>query len=258
MDIRELNIKNQYMNTRMPVAQSEWIDHFKILSVAAGVNHEWFASQIKRLIQINLRQQTLEHDDPNNELKEFEEQADAFFKSTGDKFTELFGFNPIEEYDTKKMWTQLLKNHGKTKVVKRVYANEIIEVWNTTKKDPECFNQFLLELENINIDKQTVSRLIKSWIITDEKESAIAYRDAYLDLEKELVSYYKEMHSIDSDEKLKHVKMEHVVDFLILSNRFDQTDPKFSKYQLYYLPDIMIVKLCFSHAIQKTSIKRQG
>ena len=252
MNKKELHTINQYQNLRMPTNNIEWMSHYQVLAVASSVNYEWFEKQIKQLIELNLTYQALLKDDPEKKLEQIIKERDIFFEKTGDIFQTIIGFNPIKEYNIEMMWQKLLKKHGRTEVTRRLYAAEIIKIWNYIGKNEECFEQLLKELTSINITKDNIYEIINSWTISDATGRKIAYKKAFLDLENALVNYYKDMNSIESEQILSNIKMDHVVDSLIMSNRFDKSDPNFSKYQFNYLPEIMLIKLCFSQAIQKT------
>lgn len=252
MNKNELHTINQYQNLRMPTNNKEWISHYQVLAIASGIKYEWFEKQIKQLIEFNLMYQAVLKDDPEMKLEQIIKERDVFFEKTGDVFQTKLGFNPIQEYSIEKMWQMLLKKHGRTEVTRRMYAAEIIKIWNYIGKNEECFEQLLKELASINITKDNIYAIINSWTISDAAGRKIAYKKAFLNLENALVNYYKDMNSIETEEVLSYIKMEHVVDSLIMSNRFDKSDPNFSKYQFNYLPEIMLIKLCFSQAIQKT------
>ncbi|HCM1610726.1 TPA: hypothetical protein N2964_000109 [Vibrio parahaemolyticus] len=128
----------------------------------------------------------------------------------------------------------------------------MIKVYNAINRDRELNTAYQAELKAIGVNSDTIKSLLKAWTVKDTKDSAQAYRVAYKQLELELVEHYKRMHSIESQSTLENVKLEHVVDRLIKSHHFDQTDKEFNMYQFHALPDIMLIKLCFSQAINKT------
>ncbi|HHE0414369.1 TPA: hypothetical protein ACN347_004742 [Vibrio parahaemolyticus] len=252
MKKQELNFLNQYVNVRMPRNASEWTDHYAFLAVASGIDVDLIMEKVKILMNLNVQHQKLLRSDPNKIMKEFEENRDVVFDNASTYFNSMFGFDLTSAYDMQTVWNGLFSKFGKTKIVKRLYADEMIKVYNEIIKDRALNTAYHAELQAIGVNADTIKSLLRAWTIKDATESAQAYRVAYKQLELELVEHYKRMHSIESESTLENVKLEHVVDRLIKSHHFDQTDKEFNKYQFHALPDIMLIKLCFSQAINKT------
>ncbi|EII3060027.1 hypothetical protein MX824_000089 [Vibrio parahaemolyticus] len=252
MNKQELNFLNQYVNVRMPRNASEWTDHYAFLAVASGIDLSIIMKKVKILMNLNVQHQKLLRSDPEKIMKEFEEKRDDVFANASTYFTNMFGFDLTSQYDMQTVWNGLFSKFGKTKIVKRLYADEMIKVYNEIIKDRTLNTAYHTELKAIGVNADTIKSLLKSWTVKDTKESAQAYRVAYKQLESELVEYYKRLYSIDSESTLQNVKLENVVDRLIKSHYFDETDKEFNKYQFHALPDIMLIKLCFSQAINKT------
>ncbi|MCS0328460.1 hypothetical protein ND973_15360 [Vibrio diabolicus] len=252
MNKKELNFLNQYVNVRMPRNASEWTDHYAFLAVASGIDLSIIMKKVKILMNLNVQHQKLLRSDPEKIMKEFEEKRDDVFANASTYFTNMFGFDLTSQYDMQTVWNGLFSKFGKTKIVKRLYADEMIKVYNEIIKDRTLNTAYHTELKAIGVNADTIKSLLKSWTVKDTKESAQAYRVAYKQLESELVEYYKRLYSIDSESTLQNVKLENVVDRLIKSHYFDETDKEFNKYQFHALPDIMLIKLCFSQAINKT------
>ncbi|MCR9532986.1 hypothetical protein [Vibrio alginolyticus] len=252
MNKQELNFLNQYVNVRMPRNASEWTDHYAFLAVASGVDISLIMEEVKILMNLNVQHQKLLRSDPEKVMKEFESKRDVVFDNASSYFTNMFGFDLTSQYDMQTVWNGLFSKFGNTKIVKRLYADEMIKVYNEIIKDRTLNTAYHTELKAIGVNADTIKSLLKSWTIKDTKESARAYRVAYKQLELELVEHYKRIYSIDTETTLQNVKLENVVDRLIKSHHFDQTDKEFNKYQFHALPDIMLIKLCFSQAINKT------
>ncbi|TOI97463.1 hypothetical protein [Vibrio parahaemolyticus] len=252
MNKQELNFLNQYVNVRMPRNASEWTDHYAFLAVASGIDISLIMDEVKILMNLNVQHQKLLRSDPEKIMKEFEAKRDVVFSDASTYFNSMFGFDLTSAYDMQTVWNGLFSKFGKTKIVKRLYADEMIKVYNEIIKDRTLNTAYHTELKAIGVNADTIKSLLKSWTVKDTKESAQAYRVAYKQLESELVEYYKRLYSIDSESTLQNVKLENVVDRLIKSHHFDETDKEFNKYQFHALPDIMLIKLCFSQAINKT------
>ncbi|HHC7173466.1 TPA: hypothetical protein ACN38T_004744 [Vibrio parahaemolyticus] len=252
MNKQELNFLNQYINVRMPRNASEWTDHYAFLAVASGIDLSLIMDKVKILMNLNVQHQKLLRSDPEKIRKEFEAKRDVVFSNASTYFVNMFGFDLTSEYDMQTVWNGLFSKFGKTKIVKRLYADEMIKVYNEVIRDRALNAAYHTELKAIGVNADTIKSILKSWTVKDTKESAQAYRVAYKQLELELVEHYKCMYSIESESTLKNVKLEHVVDRLIKSHHFDQTDKEFNKYQFHALPDIMLIKLCFSQSINKT------
>ncbi|MBE4004610.1 hypothetical protein HJ134_02980 [Vibrio parahaemolyticus] len=252
MNKKELNFLNQYVNVRMPRNASEWTDHYAFLAIASGIDLNLIMDKVKILMNLNVQHQKLLRSDPNKIMKEFEENRDVVFDNAAKYFTNMFGFDLTSAYDMQTVWNGLFSKFGKTKIVKHLYADEMIKVYNEIIKDRTLNTAYHTELKAIGVNADTIKSLLKAWTIKDTKDSAQAYRVAYKQLELELVEHYKRLYSIESESTLQNVKLEHVVDRLIKSHHFDETDKDFNKYQFHALPDIMLIKLCFSQAINKT------
>ncbi|MGD1464388.1 hypothetical protein [Vibrio harveyi] len=254
-DTKRLHELNQYKNThRTPTTAQDWVEHYEFLSKVSNVPIDVIMQKVKYLSNVKMQHHRLLNNDPKNQLQEFETKKSEIFKSASNYFIKLFGFDlttDIKNYDMNIVWNSLLNKYGKTKVVKRLYADQVIKVFNEIHKDRAHINAYHAELDAIGVNYDTVIALLKSWNITDAKQSAKAYKEAYIQLESELVMYHNKMYSIETDDTLNRVKIEHVVDRLIKSHRFDKTDENFNKYLFNYQADIMLIKLCFSQAINK-------
>ncbi|HHY0399318.1 TPA: hypothetical protein ACVU38_000664 [Vibrio parahaemolyticus] len=252
MNKQELNFLNQYVNVRMPRNASEWTDHYAFLAVASGVDISLIMEKVKILMNLNVQHQKLLRSDPEKIIKRFEAKRDVVFANASTYFVNMLGFDLTSAYDMQTVWNGLFSKFGKTKIVKHLYADEMIKVYNEIIRDRALNTAYRSELKAIGVNAGTIKSILKAWTVKDTKESAQAYRVAYKQLELELVEHYKRIYSIDTETTLQNVKLENVVDRLIKSHHFDQTDKEFNKYQFHALPDIMIIKLCFSQAINKT------
>ncbi|MEK2215869.1 hypothetical protein WOC36_01110 [Vibrio parahaemolyticus] len=252
MNKQELNFLNQYVNVRMPRNASEWTDHYAFLAIASGIDLNLIMDKVKILMNLNVQHQKLLRNDPDKIMKEFEAKRDVVFANASTYFVNMFGFDLTSAYDMQTVWNGLFSKFGKTKIVKRLYADEMIKVYNEINRDRALNTAYHSELQAIGVNADTIKSLLKAWTVKDTKDSAQAYRVAYKQLELELVEHYKSIYSIDTETTLQNVKLENVVDRLIKSHHFDETDKDFNKYQFHALPDIMLIKLCFSQAINKT------
>ena len=255
MNKQQLSELIQYLQIKQPSSKEEndRLNHF--ICLASGVKYQSLLKITADFSLLNKQYLQAYASDKDSEATRITlEKRDNFYIKMVRMFNESFGIDLTnsEDLTVEEIWKALQKKHSRSVVIKRVFFEEIHQCLTLFLEHDELKDELINEFRNVGLKPRSVVALVNTLTTDDKQECSKAYKAAYLVLEEQLQRHYEEVSVLESGS----CKMcfESLVENLMQVNQFRGVEEGFNLRQLYYIPEVMLIKACMSQTLNKVSV----
>lgn len=255
MNKQQLSDLIQYLQIKQPSSKEEndRLNHF--ICLASGVKYQSLLKITADFSLLNKQYLQAYASDKDSEATRIAlEKRDNFYIKMVRMFNESFGIDltKSEDLTVEEIWKALQKKHSRSVVIKRVFFEEIHQALTFFLDHDELKEKLMNEFKNIGLKPHSVVALVNTLTTDDKQECSEAYKAAYLVLEEQLQRHYEDVSVLE--EGSCKMRFESLVENLIQLNQFREVEEGFNLRQLYYIPEVMLIKACMSQSLNKVSV----
>lgn len=255
MNKQQLSNLVQYLHIKQPATKEENDRLNQFICLASGVKYQSLLKITANFSMLNKQYlQAYVSDKHSESTKKALEKRDNFYNKMVGMFIKSFGIDltTSEDLTVEEIWKTLQKKHSRSVVIKRIFFEEIHQSLTFFLEHDELKNELMNEFRNVGLKPRSVVALVNALTIDDKAECSEAYKAAYLDLEDQLQRHYEEVSVLE--EGSCKMRFESLVENLIQLNQFRNVEENFNLRQLYYIPEVMLIKACMSQALNKVPV----
>ncbi|MCK8072441.1 hypothetical protein [Vibrio sp. 1CM23M] len=152
----------------------------------------------------------------------------------------LLGINLLNNHKQDVIYQILSIKFGEMKIVKSLYYKEVLQLTKTVERNSSLNKNFVQCLKEKGIDVS----LYTKWLEALEINDAHAYKSAQEDISEAFVTHFNELTQSTHNNLLEAVQSAIPMDYL-----FGNCHSSFDTDKIFILPDLYIIKVCFSQAL---------
>lgn len=255
MNKQKLSELVQYLQIKQPSSKEEndRLNHF--ICLASGVKYQSLLKITADFSLLNKQYLQAYASDKDSETTRIAlVKRDNFYIKMVRMFNESFGIDltKSEDLTIEEIWKALQKKHSRSVVIKRVFFEEIHNSLTFFLQNDELKEKLMNEFKNVGLKPRSIVALVNTLTTDDKQECSQAYKAAYLVLEEQLQRHYEDVSVLE--EGSCKMRFESLVENLIQLNQFRGVEENFNLRQLYYIPEVMLIKACMSQSLNKVSV----
>ncbi|EJG1071926.1 hypothetical protein C4G49_RS23245 [Vibrio parahaemolyticus] len=255
MNKKQLSDLVQYIHIKQPATKEENDRLNQFICLASGVKYQSLLKITADFSLLNKQYlQAYASDKNSKSTQKALEKRNNFYNKMVDMFIKSFGIDltKSEDLTVEEIWKALQKKHSRSVVIKRVFFEEIHQSLTFFLEHNELKEELMQEFRNVGLKPRSVVALVNALTIDDKPQCSEAYKQAYLVLEEQLQRHFEEVSVLEKGSC--KMRFDSLVENLIQLNQFRGVEENFNLRQLYYIPEVMLIKACMSQALNKVPV----
>ncbi len=255
MNKKQLSDLVQYLHIKQPATKEENDRLNQFICLASGIKYQSLLKITADFSLLNKQYlQAYAADKHSESTRKALEKRDNFYIKMVGMFNKSFGIDltKSEDLTVEEIWKTLQKKHSRSVVIKRVFFEEIHQSLTFFLEHHELKEELMQEFRNVGLKPRSVIALVNALTIDDKTDCSEAYKTAYMTLEEQLQRHFEDVSVLEKGSC--KMRFDSLVENLIQLNQFRGVEENFNLRQLYYIPEVMLIKACMSQALNKIPV----